>query len=70
MPIETMVRTYPSSSAFAKEAKHLARSGWSVQSSASRQGRPGCARWLFLGLLAPVFKPKPELVVTYQRQRP
>lgn len=69
-PIETMVRVYKSPTAYARDAKTLAKKGWSVATVTHRQPRAGIGRIVTLGLLTLLRPPRPELVVTYQRTRP
>ncbi len=64
---ETMVRTYRGTDRFQKDAKRLAKDGWSVSNTVSQRPRAGCGRILSLGLFTLIFPPKPELVVTYTR---
>lgn len=66
---ETMVRTYPNPDAYQRDARKLAGKGWSVSNTMERKPRAGCARILTLGLFTMLFPPKPEIVVTYVRQR-
>lgn len=60
-----LVRRYKSDSEYQKDANKLARQGYVVTNATSEQPRSGCLRILTLGIL---FKPKPQLVVTYQHQ--
>lgn len=64
---QTMVRTYKGESAYQKEAAKLAAQGWRVISVTPQPRRSGCARILLIGIFAAIFKPKPILIVTYQR---
>jgi hypothetical protein len=66
---EMMVREYRSTKEYQKSAERLAKQGWTVQSVTERQPRAGCARILFLGLFAGIFRPKSILVVTFVRSR-
>ena len=63
--IGVIIKRYKNEKAFQKDARKLAKKGWAVQTVTSEQPRAGCARWLTIGLFAVIFKPKPELVVTY-----
>jgi hypothetical protein len=60
-----VIRQYQSQNAFEKDARRMAKAGYVVQSVTSEQPRAGCGRWLTLGIFALIFKPAPELVVTY-----
>lgn len=60
------VRRYKDEKAYQKDAAKLARQGYEVASVVSEQPRSGCGRILAIGLFAAIFKPKPELVVTYR----
>ena len=66
---ETLVREYKSQGAYQADARRLAGQGWSVQNVVERNPRSGCVRGCLLGLLALVFRPKPTLIVTYQRAK-
>lgn len=66
----TIVREYKSREAFERDAQKLAAEGYSVVSVTETQPRAGCIRILTLNLLALVWRPKPKLVVTYQRLAP
>lgn len=67
MAIETIVRTYKSQGEFQNDAQRLARDGWTVSNTMERQPGTGCLRGCTLGLMALVWKPKPQIVVTYSR---
>lgn len=66
---EVKVKSYENSKEFDKDAKRMARDGWTVSQVTSQQPRPGIGRIVLLGIFAGVFKPKPILVVTYQKGR-
>jgi hypothetical protein len=66
---QTIVREYRSAKEYQRSAERLAKDGWAVQSVTERQPRAGCARILFLGLFAGIFRPKSILVVTFVRSR-
>jgi hypothetical protein len=66
---ETRVRTYSSPVAFNRDAANMARDGWAVASSMERRPPIGCVRIILTGFLALLFPPKPEIVVTYRRER-
>ena len=65
----TMVRTYTSTGAYNQDARKLERQGWRVINTVNREPRAGCLRILTLGLFTLIFPPKPQIVVTYRRQR-
>ena len=60
-----VVKRYKAQKAYEHDAIKMAARGYEVTSVTSVQPRPGAGRFLLLGLAAAVFKPKPELVVTY-----
>lgn len=64
---EVKVKTYKNAKEFDKDAKRMSRAGWQVVQVTNQQPRPGIGRIALLGIFAGVFKPKPVLVVTYQR---
>jgi len=66
-PAETTVKTYHSAKEFQKDQPKMAAQGWQVTNTTSSQPRAGVGRIVALGLLAAVFKPKPEIIVTYSR---
>ena len=67
---ETMVKVYTNPKNYAKDAKDLAKDGWKAENVTERQPRRGCGRILAMGVIfAFIFPPKPELVVTYSRER-
>ena len=61
-----IVKRYKSEAHYQRDAQHMLRQGYEVQSVVSEQPNAGCLRGCMLGLLALVFKPKPVLVVTYR----
>jgi hypothetical protein len=65
--VETMVRTYRSPDAYARDAKKLARDGWTVVNTFHRQPRAGIGRIVTLGFATLLRPPSPEIVATYQR---
>jgi hypothetical protein len=76
---ETMVRIYQHASglfpvfprSFARDARHLAQSGWHVVSVAEQEQRSSCLRIFLLGGIgALVFHPKPKTIVAYERTKP
>ena len=60
------VRRYRNEKEYQKDAGKMAAKGYEVQSVVSEQPRSGCGRILTIGIFAAIFKPKPELVVTYR----
>lgn len=66
----TIVREYRSHADFERDAAKLAADGYSVLTVTESQPRSGCLRIVTLGLFALVWKPKPKLLVTYQRATP
>lgn len=68
--VETMVKTYKSSGDFTKDAKKLAKKGWTVTTQSTIQPRSGIGRIVATGGLGAIaFKPKPEIVVTFTRPK-
>jgi hypothetical protein len=61
-----IVKRYKNEKLYQKDAAKMTKKGYEVQSVTSEQPRSGCARWMFIGIFAAIFKPKPELVVTYR----
>ena len=64
---ETMVRVYKGNGDYQRDAKRLAKSGWSPLNVVERRPRAGCMRIALLWWLTLLRPPRPELVVTYQR---
>ena len=60
-----VVKRYKTEKLYQKDARRMLKRGYCVQSVISEQPRAGCGRILTLGFFALLFKPKPELVVTY-----
>lgn len=60
------VKRYRNEKEYQKDAAKMLKNGYEVQSVVSEQPRSGCGRILTIGLFAAIFKPKPELVVTYK----
>jgi hypothetical protein len=65
--METMVRRYKSDKQYRRDAVRLAAGGWRVVNVVQEQPPTGCGRGCLLGFFALIFKPKPRLVVTYER---
>ena len=62
------VKRYKTDQAYRKDAGKMAAQGWRVTNVISEQPRAGCMRIILTGGLgAIVWKPKPQLVVTYER---
>jgi hypothetical protein len=68
--VETMVRTYKEPKRFARDARRLSNDGWRVVNTVERHPRAGCLRILLLWWFVLLLPPKPELIVTYERERP
>jgi hypothetical protein len=64
---QTTVKTYASPTLFQKDSMRMQSQGWTVAHTTSHQPRPGVGRIVALGLFAGVFKPKPQIIVTWQR---
>lgn len=64
--MQTKVVEYTSAGDFQKDANKLARDGWTVAAQSERTPKRGCLRMLAGGFL--FFRPKPRIVVTYNRQ--
>lgn len=63
----TLVRVYKSTGQFQSDAERYTRNGWTVGSVTEHQPGSGLGRGLLLGLMALVWKPKPEIMVTYRK---
>lgn len=62
------VKRYKSDKAYRTDAPRMAAQGWRVMNVVSEQPRAGCLRIILTGGLgAIIWKPKPQLVVTYER---
>lgn len=62
-----VVREYKNPRAYQRDARRYAERGYTVASTAERGQRPGLIRVVLTGGLALLFRPKPHIVVTYQR---
>ncbi len=63
------VKRYKKERAYRKDAAMLAGHGWTVVSVTSEQQRSGCLRIILTGGIgALIWKPKPDFVVTYERE--
>lgn len=60
---------YASHDDFQEEAGAAGVRGWRVVSVIESERRAGCMRFLTLGIFALIWKPKPHLLVTYDRRR-
>ena len=64
---EVKVKTYENAKEFDRDAKRMSKGGWQVVQVTNQQPRPGIL-WQDCSIGdTGVFKPKPVLVVTYQR---
>lgn len=61
---ETKIRVYATAGELDEEAAKLASDGWSVVNVTEHRATQGCFRLLMGGFL---FRPKPQLIVTYAR---
>ena len=62
------VKRYKNTNAYQRDAAQRQIQGWRVISTTSEEQRAGCMRILLTGGLGLLFwKPKPVLVVTYER---
>ena len=65
---ESQVKTYKSMGDFQRDQPAMAAQGWTVTSTMSHQPRQGLGRIVLLGFVfAAIFRPKPQIVVTYTR---
>jgi hypothetical protein len=67
---ETTVRRYRTRAAYEQDLLKLAPQGWIVASVSEQYPRLGCAALLLAPLRWRSLPPKPEIVVTYQREQP
>jgi hypothetical protein len=67
---QVIIKRYKYDKEYQRDAQRMAKAGYIVQSVTSEQPRAGCGRWLTLGIFALMFKPTPELVVTYVLAQP
>lgn len=69
MSTSITVKRYKSDKEYQRDASSMAQQGYAIQSVASEQPRAGCLRIILTGGLgAIIWKPKPQLVVTYVRK--
>lgn len=67
--LETKVKRYKGEKAYQRDANRMAAKGWQVINMTSQNPRSGCGRILAIGIFAAIWKPKPVLIVTYQREK-
>jgi hypothetical protein len=65
-----MIREYKTRKAFYLEADRLGTEGWHVENVAEVYDAPGLLRTMALGVLRALWKPHPQLIVTYRRREP
>lgn len=63
---EVLVKRYTNKRQFERDARELAKQGYVVTDVATKQPRIGLTRMLLLGFFALLFKPKAQIIVTYQ----
>lgn len=67
--MEQIVKTYKDQKAFSRDVSKMLQAGWIIASQTTYQPRSGIGRFLALGGIgALVFRPKQQVMVTYQRQ--
>jgi hypothetical protein len=67
--LQTQVKRYKGEKAYQRDANRMSAKGWQVISVTSENPRAGCGRILAIGIFAALWKPKPVLIVTYQREK-
>ena len=67
VPKDTEVVTYNNADAFNGDASKRTRDGWTVVSQTEKTRNPGCLGVLLTGGFRLIFKPKPQVIVSYQR---
>lgn len=65
--IVVKVKRYNSDQKYQRDANRMQEDDWRVTNVISEQPRSGCMRFVLTGGLALFFKPKPVLVVTYEK---
>jgi hypothetical protein len=70
MATEVLVRVYKNQSEYQRDAQRLSVEGWRVVSVTEQEQRSGCIRIVLLWFLALLWKPKPRILVTYNRVTP
>ena len=61
-----LVKRYANERQFERDARELAKQGYVVTDVATKQPRIGLMRIILLGFFALLFKPKAQIIVTYQ----
>lgn len=61
-----VVKRYKSDKEYQKDATKMIGQGYEVANTVSEDQRSGCMRWLMIGPLALIFKPKAKHVITYR----
>lgn len=65
---DTETKVYRSTKDFQRDSERRSRDGWEIANSVTHNPRSGCMRIIMLGGIgALVFKPKPEITVTYSK---
>jgi len=62
------VKVYKNNKRYERDAKKLGKKGWKVISVVQEKRSAGLGRWALIGIFAPLFPPKPVLVVTYEKR--
>lgn len=62
------VKTYTKPQQYQRDAGRMSKKGWTVVSTQEHAPRTGVGRWLLIGPLALIFRPKHKIVVTYQHE--
>lgn len=62
-----VVKQYPNERAMQADAAYMAGQGYRIAGQTAKRGNVGCARWLLLGIFAPLVRKRDVLVVTYSR---
>lgn len=63
-----MVKRYRTEREYQRDAGRMAKRGYRVAHVVSETQRAGCMRIVTLGIFTLLFPPKPQFVVTYQRE--
>jgi hypothetical protein len=67
VPKDTQVITYNNPTDFNNDVSNRNNNGWTVVSTTEKTRNPGCLGVILTLGLRLIFKPKPQVVVTYQR---
>ena len=67
VPKDTEVITYRNPTAYNNDAGNRTKDGWTVVGTTEKTRNPGCLGAILTLGLRLIFKPKPQVVVTYQR---